>query len=290
MTRVDPKFLPTLANCFRGPVLRALLLNGFSPYLQEALVGSGIVESLGGKATIGDALEQLFLHLRRFYRSDYVYRAAVVSKIFLGRHSPETTTLLSELRVDTCKADLVMLNGTSTVYEIKTARDNTKRLSAQLAAYLRMFDKIFVMADRCHLDSILAIASPRVGILELTPAFTIRTVRSAITNADYVDPGVIFDALRQDEWIEVTRTLVGHIPDVKPLELFDSCRELIVKVQPRVVHDIMVQVLKRRKQLRRPDFDAVPECLAAAFLESSITPKEWPRLRHVLDTAIIASN
>ncbi len=270
---IAPTLLPTLANCFRGPVLRDLLFKGHSAYLQSALADSGLATSMEAGTTLSEALFAVFSHLRRVYRSDYVYRAAVVSKLFLGRHSPDTTTLLSELRVDNCRADLVMFNGTSSVYEIKTANDSTSRLPSQLAAYASMFDKIFILADEKHIDTIRSIASECVGILELTPQFTIRTIRQPIENSKNVVPSVIFDTFRKEEWLEATNVIFGKVPDAKPIDLCDACREMFVKAEPRLAHEVMVRVLKKRKQLKKSDFEIVPEFLTAAFVESAVAPE-----------------
>lgn len=284
---IEPTLLPTLANCFRGPVLRDLLIKGHSAYLQSALADSGLATSMEAGTTISEALFAVFSHLRQVYRSDYVYRAAVVSKLFLGRHSPNTTTLLSELRVDNCRADLVMLNGTSSVYEIKTANDTTSRLSSQLEAYTSMFDKIFVISDEKHIDTIQSSTSEHIGILELTPRFTIRTIRQPIGNARNVIPSVIFDTFRKEEWLEATNVIFGKVPDAKPIDLCDACREMFAKADPNLAHEVMVRLLKKRKLLKKSDFEIVPEFLTAAFVESSVAPKDWPRLQSILDTTVV---
>lgn len=277
--RLDAKFFPALTGCFRGPIFREILSRGCSTYLRATFFEAGVIKALGPDAAIEDGLFLVFNNLRHYHRSDYVYRAAIASKLFLGRHSPNSTTLLPELRVDTCKADLVMLNGTSSVYEIKTERDKIDRLSSQLVAYLRMFDRIHVVTDEKHLRSVQRIAPDEVGILLLTSQFTIREFRPAKSNLLNVDCGVIFDTFRKEEWIEATRELCGKIPDVRPLELFDACRDQFIRVRPSDAHNIMVKILKRRRQIRKSDFIEIPDYLAAAFVESAVPPKDWGKLR-----------
>lgn len=278
-TKLDSKFFPALAGCFRGSIFREILSRGCSTYIREAFCEAGVIKALGPDAAVEDGLLLVFNNLRHYYRSDYVYRAAIASKLFLGRHSPNSTTLLPELRVDNCKADLVMLNGTSAVYEIKTERDKTDRLRSQLDAYLRMFDKIHVVTDEKHLHSVQRIAPNKVGILLLTPQFTIREFRPAMSNLLNVDCGVIFDTFRKEEWIEATQLLCGKIPDVRPLELFDACRDMFTHVRPSDAHYVMVKLLKKRRQIRKVDFAKIPDYLAAAFIESAVPPKKWGNIR-----------
>jgi hypothetical protein len=70
-------------------------------------------------------------------RDEYVYKTALVRNILLGRHSFQTASMLNEFRVGECKADLAILNGTATVYEVKSERDSLSRLERQLIAYLK---------------------------------------------------------------------------------------------------------------------------------------------------------
>jgi hypothetical protein len=76
---------------------------------------------------------------RQGCRDEYVYKAALVQKILLGRHSLQTASMLNEFRVGGCKADLAILNGTATVYEVKSERDSLARLQRQIAAYTTVF-------------------------------------------------------------------------------------------------------------------------------------------------------
>ena len=90
------------------------------------LIGqTGIGGRCGAHATVGDAFNSAFATLKiAGFRDEYVYRAALTHKILMGTHSLRTASMLSEFRTGACKADLVILNGTATVYEIKSERDS----------------------------------------------------------------------------------------------------------------------------------------------------------------------
>jgi len=97
-----------------------------------------LVDSRTEEEPVCSLFERAFSLLEREgYRHEYVYKAALTQKIFLGRHSLQTASMLSEFRVGQCKADLVILNGTSTVYEVKSERDSLDRLERQVAAWTR---------------------------------------------------------------------------------------------------------------------------------------------------------
>lgn len=280
---VDVKHLPLLARCLTGPVLRHVLEGGRSAFLAEAFRITRADEKLGGDATLLTAAQAIFELVSRRYRSDYVYRTAIANKIFLGRHSPATTALLSELRVWRCKADLVMLNGTSTAYEIKTELDNFDRLAAQIAAYSRMFDRIFVVTYEDQVKRLQSCLPDFVGIITLSEAFTLRVRRDAVSNAHNVHVPTILDALRRGELVELTRRICGAVPSVSGVQLVGECTRLLLAQNcPRKVHDEMVVLLKKRRTFSRQDFDHVPRELVPAYLDSGIASRDWPRLTAIL--------
>lgn len=88
-------------------------------------------ETLG--ITVGEAFNEAFALLRQTgLRNEYVYRSALTHNLLLGKHSLRTACMLNEFRIGSCKADLIILNGTGTVYEIKSERDSLSRLQNQI--------------------------------------------------------------------------------------------------------------------------------------------------------------
>lgn len=275
-SQVNPRHLPLLGRLMSGPIVRQLFHTGRSSFMAAAFKETGAVAAFGARASLIDVASQIFGLLRRHYRSDYVYRSAIATKIFLGRHSPTTTVLLPELRVWRSKADLVMLNGTSVAYEIKTALDNLDRLASQLSAYAQCFDRIYVVTDEQHLGRIRDISPRFVGLKVLTRAFTLRTEREALSNADRVSASTVVDALRRPEVVRLTQRLCGSIPKATPVQLFDACSRALADVKPRALHDEMVSILKERRNYSIDDFGTVPPEFVPAYLESGLRPSSWP--------------
>jgi hypothetical protein len=71
-----------------------------------------------------------------------------------GRRTPILTAELT-LGKSGARADVAVLSDQELIgLEIKTARDNLRRLPAQLAAYSRYFDHVVVVAAPCHLAAL----------------------------------------------------------------------------------------------------------------------------------------
>jgi hypothetical protein len=279
--------MPTLARCISGPVLRDIATKGHSDFMREAFAVSGFARMAGDDMSVLDALLLVFDLLRTDYRCDYVYRNAITNKVYLGRHSPATTTLLSELRVWRSKADLAMFNGTSIAYEIKTELDNLDRLASQLDDYSSVFDRIFVVTSEAQVGVVLERVPDHVGVLALTPNLSLATARDASANVDHVLTESIVDALRKDEMLAVTRLVTGSVPEATSVTLSSACKRALEAFPPKAVHDAMVKVLKRRQRLTRQDFENVRPELVTAYLDSGVKPDHWSELTARLTNTLV---
>ena len=91
-------------------------------------------------------------------RNEYVYKAALTHRVLMDKHSLRTACMLSEFRVGECKADIAILNGTTTVFEIKSERDLLMRFERQIDAYRRVFASVYVIAGENHVEAVLRAA------------------------------------------------------------------------------------------------------------------------------------
>lgn len=268
-------------------MLRELGTTGRSEVIREAFLVTGFAELTGHGRTLLESLVTLFGILRTHYRCDYIYRTALTNNLYLGRHSPASSVLLFELRVWRSKADVAIFNGTSVAYEIKSELDNLDRLASQVEDYSSVFDRIFVVTNEDREQAVRAVVPEHVGILVLTPRCSLKTARAAESNADRVRPGSIIDALRKDEFTAVTRLVTGAVPMATSVNLADVCREAVEAHAPRVVHDAMVRVVKKRRRVSREHFAGVRPELVAGYLESGLKPESWPSLTSALTSTTI---
>jgi hypothetical protein len=135
MLEIDPKYLPALGRLFTPIVMDSLAQKSYSPYLSEVCINSGLLDKIDPATTLGQFFEWVYNLLFKNYRNEYVYKNVLANKILLGKHSLNTSQILTEFRVGRSKADVVLLNGTSTVYEIKSEYDSFARLEKQIQSY-----------------------------------------------------------------------------------------------------------------------------------------------------------
>lgn len=271
-----------LSKIFTPPVLEKLVerfdLEKLSFYLRNALTPHV------GKIPLGDAFNEAFQKLVKSYRCEYVYKNAIAEKLLLGRHSLKTANLLMEFRVSNCIADVVVLNGTSTVYEIKSEYDSLDRLGNQISAYSECFDNIYVVTHPSQLKELNNILPSHVGIIELTQSYTLRTIKQTQPNREKVNPRSIFSSLRRDEYLKIIGDHFGYLPSFDPVTRYKICKDRFSEIPPHLAHDYMVSVLNQRdKTAAKQTFvRGLPSSLKAIGLKLRLSNKNQLRLTEIL--------
>ncbi|WP_451974114.1 sce7726 family protein [Azospirillum endophyticum] len=239
---------------------------------------------------MSDVFEAAFSILRKGnYRSEYVYRAALTKKILMGTHSLKTATVLNEFRVGESKADIAILNGTATVYEIKSERDSLIRLEKQIESYRKVFPKVFVIAGGNHVDAILSLELPDVGVLRLSQRHQISTLRDATVCYAHICPIAIFESIRANEAKLILEQIGTPVPDVPNTALHFELRKLFEALSPEQAHLGMVRALKKtRNSMTLSNLvDKLPPSLRAAALSIPLRKADHERLIQAVNTNFI---
>lgn len=228
--------------------MRELGRSGRSPLVARLLQDTSVPAGLPGGATLRDAFDLGYAKLTKSgNRDDYVYRSSVVEKIALGRHNLRTATVLSEVRARASKADLVILNGTATAYEIKSERDSLNRLSSQLIDYRSVFASVTVVTSPFQTDAVLRLAPVDVGVLALSPRLRLQVVRETQDLPERISPTALLETLRSSEAAQVLKGIGIEPPDVPNTRLWAELRKLFAHLDPVEVHQHAVSVLKRNR-------------------------------------------
>lgn len=278
-----------LARLFSASVFHELAQLGRSPIFARLLPQLDLLLPEPERLTVAEAFDLAFATLRKAdNRNDYVYRVAVAQTILMGKHSLKTASMLSEFRTGTSKADIVILNGTATVYEIKSERDTLARLAGQIEDYQKVFSKVNVVCGEDHLYDVLNLVPDSVGVMQLKRWNRISTYREARDCSASVDPVAILSSLRVTEAITILKMLDQDIPSVPNTILRATLREIYQTLDPVSVHVAMVKALKEsRNLLSLADLVAdVPVSLKAAALTRRMRKGDADRVVRALNTPI----
>lgn len=281
--------LAAASRLFSSSVVREMARKGRSPLFTRLATQSQLLGSISRSQRVYELFDAAFALLKHVgYRHEYIYKAALTHKILLGKHSLQTASMINEFRVGDCKADVAILNGTATVYEVKSERDSLARLDRQIAAYATVFAKVYVIASESHISAVLNTVPDAVGILCLNSRHQITTLRDAVDQPERTSPGAIFDSIRTGEARMILSSFGISIPDVPNTELHRVLRQAFVKLDPTQAHEGMVRVLKRTRNLLPLSalVDQLPLSLQTAALSVPLRKADHQRLVAAVNTRL----
>ncbi|WP_321436375.1 sce7726 family protein [uncultured Bacteroides sp.] len=225
------------------------------------------------------------------YRNEYIYKNLIINKILLGKHSLNTSTILNEFRIGKSIADLVFLNGTSKVFEIKTELDNLSRFNSQVNDYRKVFKQIYIVTHVSLADKFSQTIGDNVGIIVLTKNKTLKIVREALEDMTFFDPVAMFKCLRKVEYTNVINSFYGEIPQVKAVNYYSVCKELFIKIPLEELHSLMLKELKKRCVKEKELFaSVVPEELKLLFWNLNYGKKEYEKFTQIIDKNVLEFN
>ncbi|MBP0616593.1 sce7726 family protein [Jiella mangrovi] len=281
--------LSALTRLFSAAVFREMAKKGRSSLFRRLIEQTNMVQQSVPCATVGDTFDSAFKILKvAGHRDEYIYRAAITHKVLMGKHSLRTACMLNEFRAGNCKADLVILNGTATVYEIKSERDSLSRLLNQVENYKRVFARVNVIASECHVDGVLATVPNDVGVMCLSKRYRITTLREAENCPARICPGTVLRSLRVAEAVAILRAMGVTVPQVPNTLMHTALGDLFAALDPIALHFEMVRTLKRTRDLSPLGdlVDRLPVSLQAAALSVSVRRVDHSRLVNAIATPL----
>jgi hypothetical protein len=278
-----------IARIFTAAVFHEMVKKGQSPIFAR-LMKELAVEVDKYTWSVGRILDELFdLLKRKSFRNEYAYKTAVAQKVLLGSHSLRTASLVDEFRVGKNKADIVMLNGTSTAYEIKSDRDKLDRLYSQVVSYSEVFASVTVLCAERHLEAVVSIVPDFVGVSVLTDRYQISTFRKSFCDPSRTISSSIFKAITQREAIEVLKNLDVRVPSLPNTQMHSALDREFVKIPSTIVHDEMVRVLKSTRNLSglSESVRSLPASIRFFALTVPLTERTKGNLLDAIDTPLM---
>lgn len=283
--RAESSQIVAATRLFSSGVLTKLAKTGDLKDVAALCHAAGIRVSPESTETVGAAFDSAFSLLKiKGLRSEYVYKAALTHNVLLGIHSLATASMASEFRVGTSKADVVIFNGTSTVYEIKSERDNLTRVERQIQDYRKVFANVNVICSPVHAIMVEKILPADVGILTLTRWNRITTIRNSRDRASELCPKTIFESLTNLEVTTILRICGAEIPDVPNIRLRRELQREFLKIDPLQLHMAMVKTLKktRSSEKLKSVLHNLPKSVMPAAMNLRLKQVERERLIEIM--------
>lgn len=234
-----------IARVFSRPVIEDIARRGTATHVAGELKALK-VSPARSPATIADLFDASLEEIGASYRCEYVYKAAIASRIVFGRHSPRTSSLAIELGVAGSIVDAAVFNGTSTAYEIKTEYDSHRRLSTQTPDYLRAFDRVYIVTHPDMAERYASLVDERVGILSLSEKNSLRETRAAVSDLSRIEPAIVFRMLRRKEYMDCVHRHFGPQPTLPNGRIARHYGALFCQLSSTQAHDALVAALRSR--------------------------------------------
>jgi hypothetical protein len=233
-------------------------------------------------------ISHIYSIIEKEYRSEYVYKNKLLSKLFIRQYVPGKIIALNEFNIANSVADFLLLNGSAHLYEIKTEYDSFDKLDKQIADYKKFADTINIVASPKNSNKLLdKYSGTSIGVIELNKR-SLKTVKEGIVDTSHLDHEAIFKTLHKKEYLSIVKYFYDYVPKAPNTLIFKESLSLIKKIDINIFQKTAIEILKQRK-LNCPDIlksDAVPEELKYICFALNLSQKEYQALFSFLNNKI----
>jgi hypothetical protein len=198
-------------------------------------------------STYLDYLKYTYSILTANYQNEYIFKNEFLNKWLLAELGETDSQIFSEFRVGNSIADLVMFNGYSKIFEIKTELDSDIRLTTQIEDYKKAFNQIFLIVPKLKLGVYEKINNS-IGIITYDTrtenSFSLH--RSAETNLQ-IEPSLIMSILHTDEYKAIVGQYYNLVPPLTSFNQYKICHDLITKIPVTKLNELFIAAMKKRK-------------------------------------------
>lgn len=193
-----------------------------------------------------DYLKYVYAVLADNYQNEYIFKNEFLNNWLIKELGATNSQIFSEFRVGNSIADLVMFNGCSKIFEIKTELDNDSRLTLQLQNYEKAFNQIFLIIPKSKLN-IYEKQEASVGIITYDPkndnSFSLH--RNAKANFE-IELSTIMSILHTNEYKSIIKKHYGYLPQMTSFNQYKVCSELIYEIPLNELNKLFINTMKKR--------------------------------------------
>uniref|UniRef100_UPI0012DD994B sce7726 family protein n=1 Tax=Paenibacillus gorillae TaxID=1243662 RepID=UPI0012DD994B len=202
----DVKYLRLFSNFYNRSYLIDFI-NKKNNKIKEVLINSNNNLNIFDKIqdlTYAEFFNYVYQEIKDNYKCEYVYLNEIFVNEILKNHD-EQHSIITELYVNKSQADLVVINGTTTIYEIKTELDSLYRLSKQLNDYVQVFDRVYVVTYLQMIEKLFLLLNSdenlsKVGVYVLNENGNLVLIKKSGSHKKKLNKDIIFEILTRKEF------------------------------------------------------------------------------------------
>lgn len=197
--------------------------------------------------TYSDYIRYAYNTLKKEYRCEYIYKNEIINELLLKKYGTKDTVVINEFKVGNSVADMVLFNGTSKAFEIKTELDSERRLNGQLSDYTQIFKECYIVTHESLIGKYLN-KNENIGVIAITKhgkSFKMEEVRKA-TVSEEIDSDILMRSIRAQEYKSIITSYFGILPNVNSFKMFDECALLMKEIPDNALNSLFIAELKKR--------------------------------------------
>lgn len=180
------------------------------------------------------------------YRNEYFYKNELLNDWLIKELGETNSKIFNEYKVGKSIADLVIFNGSSKAFEIKTELDTSKRLNSQLSDYLDLFNETYVVIPKVQIDNYLKL-NPEIGVIAFnTEVNNFELIRKANYQLN-ISASSIMGVLHTAEYKSIVKDYFGELPAMTSFTMYDKCFEIIKTIPCEKLNRLFIDKMKKRK-------------------------------------------
>ena len=198
------------------------------------------------RLTYMDYLKHIYGVLESHYPIEYIYKNSLLNEWLIKEIGQDNSVVFNEFRLGKVVADLVMFNGISKVFEIKTKYDSDSRLEEQIKNYKKVFNQIYLIVPQSKIQFYSKYKD--VGIVTYNNALDQRfTIERSSTSFMNIDPEIVMQTLHTKEYKNLVELFYNSLPNMTSFNQFDKCYELIKEIPKKELNELFIDQMKKRK-------------------------------------------
>lgn len=236
-------------------------------------------------------ISEIYNILRNDYRNEYFYKNTIINQLLIKVHKIETTIALTEIPVANSIVDILMINGTPKVYEIKTELDNFSKLEGQLFDYFKAFEYVSIVTAESTVEKLQVFLKSLnasflcefVGIYYIDKNSNLQKIQEPHSYKKLLDKHTMFKILRKKEYELILQNQGLSLPNVSQFDYYSECLKMFQSLPLDIAYNDFFKILKSRSIIKQEQIEKIPEELREVVYFSNIKEKEYDKINNFLN-------
>lgn len=199
-----------------------------------------------GNKTYLDYLKYAYQTIAQNYPTEYVYKNSFLNEWLIKELGEVNARVFSEFRLGKAIADLVMFNGVSKVFEIKTDLDSAQRLDHQITQYKDIFNEIYLIVPHAKIKQYQKYEN-NIGLISFSNerAQKFELERKPLRNLN-IQPQSLMNVLHTKEYKNIVQRYFRELPPMNSFNQFKICSDLLAQIPSDQLNTLFISELKNR--------------------------------------------